>query len=163
MSKQSKINPKNHVRLIYTLLNKYFGFLHEERDELVNQCYLLLYKAAKNYKPEKAAFSSYAMWYMKVGLINYLKKINKHKPHPFIEENYPTEINNGPSKIDIERILHTLSPKERKFICQYYGGLFLKDIAKKENVTTAALSQRKSKIIKKLQNNLRERKPIDYF
>lgn len=166
MSKQSEINPREHVNLIYVLLNTYFRFLQKERSELVNQCYILLDKASKRFKREKGfKFSSYAMWYMRVGLINYLKRENKRVHQEFIENSHTKiPINNHPSRIDVQRIIQTLPKNERKLMIEYfYKGHTLEYIGKQNHTTAQTISNHKNRILKKLKANLHDTHPMNYF
>lgn len=64
-----------HRGLVHFVLNKYRTRLTlHDREELEQECMLLLFRAAERFDEERGKFSTFAIWYIRSALSNYLRK-----------------------------------------------------------------------------------------
>ena len=164
---------KNNKRVIYYIIEKYFSSFKYDEDAI--QCARIgMYKAWKSYDPDKGcSFATYATRVMMNEVRMYIRKqkrIVKYEVHhlddiigedkngntlTLLDVLYaPTDESDHMVKQEVEKLIDSLSRREKMILYYLDAGYNQRDIAAVFNISQSYVSRIISKIKKKFMNQL---------
>jgi RNA polymerase sigma factor (sigma-70 family) len=127
---------ENNLHLvIFTIRNFFHTSNTETQKEMESAGRVGLVKAALSYDPDRAAFSTYAVYRIRGEISNFLKRQAKHQNVVSLDQEFGEGLNlhsvisddsasfemDATERVDVERLLSHLSEKERNLIERYFG------------------------------------------
>ncbi|WP_199868488.1 sigma-70 family RNA polymerase sigma factor [Virgibacillus senegalensis] len=133
-------------RMIYYLIHKW-GIRDPEK-EFYQEATIALWKAAETYDPAKGKFSTYAYFHMEKAMLSVIRKQNRQqeKEDRYLRmeksnsEHVVTYLQIGIDPFLLHRLKNVLTTKQMTWFQLFVlEDLSVKEIARKEQVTTAAV------------------------
>ena len=166
LTRKGNLRAKNelleaNLKFVFDIAKHYSG-RGLSMSELISEGNMGLIRAVDKFDEEKdVKFISYAVWWIKQGILEAIKKknaisfvdINKNDANDkFIERNVSDEEDEG-------KLLNSLGNREREIIEHYYGingkmELTLYEIGKKYDLSSERVRQVKLKAIRKLRSSM---------
>lgn len=150
--------------LVYSIALKYKNDF-VDFDDLIQEGFIGLYKAQKNFNPDKKVlFKTYAYYWIKKQILSYLKKQNKFEILSFNEidldslkynEDFNEEnilLSNLQKKIDFDNYCLTKLETEILKLC-FYEKLPFREISKRLDLSTERVRQLYQRAIRKIKIN----------
>jgi RNA polymerase sporulation-specific sigma factor len=172
------------------LITKYLGIIRAkvknyfliggEREDLVQEGLIGLFKAIRDYNPQKnPQFKTFALLCVNRQLATALKTSNRHKNQPLntyvsLYQDYNEELKlkdvlecdgQSPEQILIDKesaaatfgaLSRKLTPLEKKILCRYIKGLSYGQIAEQLGVSNKSIDNALQRIKRKIKTSVRE-------
>lgn len=158
---------ENNLRLVYFTINKFFHIPDEETKEEMRSCgYIGLVRAALNYDPDRATFSTYAVRAIRTEISNFFRTQRRHQNkisldlefgedgsslYNVLSDDSASFEDDTVAKVEAERLLSKLNESERDLIERYFGiGRIpesMEQIADSLGVGTTTISNRIKRIL----------------
>lgn len=125
---------------------------------------IALWQAWENYNPERGLFAPYAYRMMLTTIFTEMKKDNQYSEHQIAFDkdklSHLSQINQVKTQTicpfeQLEDVLSELSETERKLLVDLYIHQYTyKELAKRDQVSVAALKKRRDRLFKRLREKL---------